>query len=61
MIARPLWLSDWAWRQGFDPTTILLGIGGVAVVLLAVLLVAESKSGRALSSLLRSSRSRRAP
>ena len=52
VIARPLWLSDWAWRQGFDPTTILLGIGGAAVVLLAVLLVAESKSGRALSSLL---------
>lgn len=52
VIARPLWLSDWAWRQGFDPTTILLGVGGVAVVLLAVLLIAESKSGRALSSLL---------
>lgn len=52
VIARPLWLSDWAWQQGIDPTTILLGIGGVAVVLLAVLLVAESKSGRALSSLL---------
>lgn len=52
VIARPLWLSDWAWQQGIDPTTILLGIGGVAVVLLAVLLVAESKSGRGLSSLL---------
>lgn len=51
VIARPLWLSDWAWQQGIDPATILLGVGGAAVVILAILLIAESKSGRALSSL----------
>lgn len=51
VIARPLWLSDWAWQQGIDPSQALLAVGGVSVVLLAVLLVAESRSGRALSSL----------
>jgi transglutaminase-like putative cysteine protease len=52
VIARPLWLSDWAWQEGIDPSHILLVIGAFAVVLLAVLLVAETKSGRAISSLL---------
>lgn len=52
VIARPLWLSDWAWREGFDPAQIFLGIGVVAVGLSAVLLLAETKSGRSLSSLL---------
>jgi len=51
VIARPLWLSDWAWQQGIDPAQVLLGIGGAAVTLLALLLVAETRSGRALSSL----------
>lgn len=51
VIARPLWLSDWAWQQGIDPAQVLLCIGGGAVTLLAVLLVAETRSGRALSSL----------
>lgn len=51
VIARPLWLSDWAWQQGIDPAQVLLAIGGAAVTLLAVLLVAEARSGRAVSSL----------
>jgi transglutaminase-like putative cysteine protease len=51
VIARPLWLSDWAWQQGIDPTQVFLVVGAVAVALLALLLVAETKSGRALSSL----------
>jgi len=51
VIARPLWLSDWAWQQGIDPAQVLLAIGGAAVTLLAVLLVADTRSGRALSSL----------
>jgi len=51
VIARPLWLSDWAWQHGIDPSQALLAVGGVSVVLLAVLLVAETRSGRALSSL----------
>ncbi len=52
VIARPLWLSDWAWQQGIDPAQVLLAFGGVSVVILAVLLVAETRSGRAFSSLL---------
>ncbi len=52
VIARPLWLSDWAWQQGIDPAQALLAIGAASVTLLAVLLVAETRSGRALSSLL---------
>ena len=52
VIARPLWLSDWAWQQGIDPAQVFLAIGAGSVVLLALLLVAETKSGRALSSIL---------
>ncbi|MEZ4407617.1 MAG: transglutaminase-like domain-containing protein [Polyangiales bacterium] len=52
VIARPLWLSDWAWQQGVDPVHVFLAIGGVSVTLLAVLLVAETRSGRAVSSVL---------
>ena len=52
VIARPLWLSDWAWQQGIDPAQVFLSIGAVAVGLLCILLVAETKSGRALSSLI---------
>jgi transglutaminase-like putative cysteine protease len=51
IIARPLWLSDWAWRQGIDPANILLGIGGVAAGTLAILLLLETKSRRPVSSL----------
>jgi len=52
VIARPLWLSDWAWQEGIDPAQILLGVGCVAVGLLAILLLAEQKSGRSVSSLM---------
>jgi len=48
-IARPLWLSDRAWRMGLDPANVLLGVGGVFAVVLAVLLLLESK--RRLSAL----------
>ena len=51
VIARPLWLSDWAWRVGMDPAQILLGVGVVAVGLLAILLLVETRSGRSISSL----------
>jgi transglutaminase-like putative cysteine protease len=51
VIARPLWLSDWAWQQGIDPSQVFLVVGAVAVGLLAILLVAETKSGRSISSL----------
>jgi hypothetical protein len=52
VIARPLWLSDWAWRNGYDPVDILLAIGAAAVVTLGALLVAESRSRLTLASLL---------
>lgn len=52
VLARPMWLSDWAWQVGFDPANVLLGIGGGAVVLLAVLLVAESEGEPSLASLI---------
>lgn len=51
IIARPLWLSDWAWRQAIDPAHILLGIGVAAAGILAVLLLLETRSGRPISSL----------
>jgi transglutaminase-like putative cysteine protease len=52
IIARPLWLSDWAWRQAIDPAHILLGVGVAAAGILAVLLLLETRSGRPISSLL---------
>jgi protein-glutamine gamma-glutamyltransferase len=52
IIARPLWLSDWAWRQAIDPAHILLGVGVASAGILAILLLIETRSGRPLSSLL---------
>lgn len=52
VLARPMWLSDWAWQVGLDPANVLLGIGGGAVVLLAVLLVAESEGEPSMASLI---------
>ncbi len=52
VIERPLWLSDWAWRQGWNPAHVLLGIGGAAVVVLAILLLAESRRRVSLASIL---------
>ena len=42
VISRPFWLADWAWRAGVDPAHVLLAIGGAAVLLLAILMVAET-------------------
>src|SRR4029078_3545708 len=50
VIARPLWLSDWAWQRDIDPTQIFLGLGAASVAVLAVLLLAAARSGRAVSS-----------
>lgn len=52
IIARPLWLSDAAWQRGVDPSTIFLGLGVFAAVVLAALLLVEARSGRGFSSLL---------
>ena len=51
VIARPLWLSDWAWQQGVDPGEAFLFLGATSAALLAILLVLENRGGRALSSL----------
>lgn len=52
VVARPLWLSDWAWQVGLDPVDVLLAIGGASAVLLAALLLAESEGEPSLASLL---------
>ena len=52
VIARPLWLGDWAWTRGIDPAVALLAIGGAAVVALSILLLAEGRSRRAPSAFL---------
>ncbi len=52
LIARPLWLSDWAFRNDFDPAHILLAIGVLAAGILAILQLAENKSERRISSLI---------
>ncbi len=46
IISRPLWLSDWAWEHGYDPVNVFLVLGGVAVVVLGLLLVAEAEERR---------------
>lgn len=51
VISRPLWLADWAFRNDIDPARIILGVGFVAAFLLATLLLVETRSGRAVSSL----------
>ncbi|PRQ04582.1 transglutaminase-like domain-containing protein [Enhygromyxa salina] len=51
VIARPLWLSDWAWQHGYDPADVLLTIGAISVVVLASLLVAESERRVSLASI----------
>ncbi len=52
VIARPLWLSDWAWQNGIDPVDVFLGVGACAVIVLAALLIAESERNVSLASFL---------
>ncbi len=52
VIARPLWISDWAWQKGIDPASVFMALGAGAAVILAVLLVLERRSGRTVSTLL---------
>ncbi|MEM6994092.1 MAG: transglutaminase-like domain-containing protein [Myxococcota bacterium] len=42
VVARPLWLSDWAWHNGFDPAQVLLAIGGGVALILGGLLMART-------------------
>lgn len=52
IIARPLWLSDWAWRRGIDPTQVFIGLGMAGVLALAIVLFVQGGAKRARSSLL---------
>ncbi|MBI4957093.1 MAG: transglutaminase domain-containing protein [Myxococcales bacterium] len=49
VIARPLWLSDWAWRHELDPANVLMVIGAAAFLLLAAIMWAET--GKRVSAL----------
>lgn len=51
VLIRPLWLSDWATRHGWQPIHVFVVIGAAIVVVLALLLVAESKRRVGLFSL----------
>lgn len=52
VVARPLWLSDWAWQAGLDPVHVLLAVGGIAIVVLALLLLAEREGEVSVASLI---------
>lgn len=43
MIARPLWLSDYAWQRNLDPTHLLIGAGVVAAGILLLLIALERR------------------
>lgn len=51
VISRPLWLADWAFRNDVDPARLILGAGFASAFLLATLLLLETRSKRAVSSL----------
>lgn len=51
VIARPLWLSDFAWRRGLDPADALIAIGIGAALLAITLLVLERKGKLSLAAL----------
>ena len=40
-IMQPLWLSDWAWKQGLEPTLVLGVLGSVLICILAVLAILD--------------------
>ncbi|MEL7060539.1 MAG: transglutaminase domain-containing protein [Acidobacteriota bacterium] len=46
MVHRPLRLGDWAWSRGIDPATVFLGLGGVAFLVLAALLLRRARARR---------------
>ncbi|MGE0788686.1 MAG: transglutaminase family protein [Sandaracinaceae bacterium] len=44
-VARPLWLSDFAWRRGVDPQDVVIAFG-IAAALVAVSLMMFERKGR---------------
>ncbi|MGE3547347.1 MAG: DUF4129 domain-containing transglutaminase family protein, partial [Kofleriaceae bacterium] len=51
VIVRPLWLSDWAWRHGIDPSIVLLAIGATVAGALALVMLLESERRPTVASL----------
>lgn len=51
VLERPLWLSDWSWQVGIAPARVLLAVGLLATLVLAILHLAERKSGRGVSAI----------
>jgi transglutaminase-like putative cysteine protease/uncharacterized membrane protein YgcG len=51
VIARPLWLSDFAWRRGLDPADALVAIGVAASLAAISLLIFERKGKLSLAAL----------
>jgi len=45
-VHRPLAFGDWAWRQGIDPTYVLLFLGGFSVLLAALMMIRETSARR---------------
>lgn len=41
IVLQPLWLSDWAWENGLEPTFVLGSIGAVLALLLGVVTLLE--------------------
>ncbi|MAA80405.1 MAG: hypothetical protein CL916_14210 [Deltaproteobacteria bacterium] len=41
IVLQPLWLSDWAWENGLEPTFVLGSVGAVLALLLAVVTLLE--------------------
>lgn len=52
VMVRPLWLSDWAWHKGIDPSYVLLAIGGGVAAVLALLMMFESERRPSVTSYL---------
>ncbi|MGE0547131.1 MAG: transglutaminase domain-containing protein [Kofleriaceae bacterium] len=50
VIVRPLWLSDWAWRHGIDPSIVLLAIGATVAGSLALVMMLEAERRPTIAS-----------
>lgn len=46
MVHRPLEIGDWAWSRGLDPALVFLVLGGLGTLLLAALMVRETRRRR---------------
>ncbi|MCC6878094.1 MAG: hypothetical protein IT378_27525, partial [Sandaracinaceae bacterium] len=51
VLARPLWLSDYAWRRGLDPADLLMTVGIAAALIVIAILLLERKGRLSLAAL----------